>query len=157
MTAPFKEYPYQPQFRFEPPEYPDIQFLPSGVKPTVDGYPWWVDPPGFLNPPPAPELPPFQLGPTDFAERSEGRPTNWLLSYYDQNRSNLESPLNIAPAIASADSAGPRADSRGLLGALYAMAQRASPQPDHGFVSDMQDTPEQELPERRLGRRTYRA
>ena len=142
MTAPPKIYPYEPRFHFEPPDLPDIQSpnkppppnwplpfipnfrgLPSGVKPTVDGYPWWVDPPGFLNPPPAPELPPFQLGPTDYANRLQGSPTNWLQSYYDQN-----------------------------------FPQQGWPQPNDGSDPTPQDdTSQQDVPERRLGRRTDRA
>jgi hypothetical protein len=129
--------------------------------PVFPGHPWWVDPRGIPSLPyPAPGPSRFPLPPTEgpgfSMDPSQGAPANWLLSYYDQNKSNLESQDSTAPAITGTAS-GPQVDSRGLLGALYAMAQRASPQPDHGFVSDMQDTPEQELPERRLGRRTYRA
>lgn len=101
MTAPPKIYPYEPRFHFEPPDPPDIHFLPSGVKPTVDGYPWWVDPPGFLSPPPAQELPPFQLGPTDFGNQLQNLPTNWLQSYYDQNFAQQGGPhpdYGIGPA-----------------------------------------------------------
>jgi hypothetical protein len=116
MTAPPGIYPYEPRFHFEPPDLPDIQLpnktpppnwplpfipnfrgLPSGVKPTVDGYPWWVEPPGFLNPPPAPEPPPFQLGPTDYANRLQGSPTNWLQSYYDRNFAQQGWPQPMVP------------------------------------------------------------
>jgi hypothetical protein len=130
--------------------------------PLIKDHPWWVDPygiPMLPQPMPAPlkiPLPPLE-GPRSSIDPSQDAPTNWLLSYYDQNRSNLESPASITPAIVDAASAGQGADSRGLLGALYAMAQQASPQPDHAFDSATRDTLEQELPERRLGRRTYRA
>jgi len=141
MTAPFREYPYQPRYDIEP-NYPDIPWpnkppathwplplvpnfrgLPPTVKPTVDGYPWWVDPPGFLNPPPAPELPPFQFGPTDSANRFENLPTNWLQSYYDQN-----------------------------------FAQQGGVQRDSGAdPAALNDVSQSKIPERRVGRRTYRA
>src|SRR5579872_6310203 len=92
MTAPSKIYPYEPRYKFEPPDFPDVPFLPPATKPGVDGYPWWVVPPGFLFPHPAPELPPFQLGPTDFGNRTPNVPTNWLQSYYDQNLAQQGKP-----------------------------------------------------------------
>jgi len=146
MTAPFKEYPYQPDLlkNIEPPIYPDIpsqkkqpppnwplpfiprfQNLPDGRQPTLEGYPWWVDP-TFLNPPPAPAQPPispFPLGPSDVANRSGDAPANLLLSYYNQN-----------------------------------LAQPDAPQPADGFDPAVQgNASPQDIPERRLGRRTYRA
>src|SRR5882757_3252297 len=109
MTAPFKEYPYEPRFVPNPEDVPDFrdiqwpsgpaptkwslpfipkfQYLPSGQQPSIPGYPWWVDP-TFLNPPPTPALPPppsSPIGPTDRASRSGAASTNWLESYYNQD------------------------------------------------------------------------
>ena len=147
MTAPFKEYPYQP--RFDPdlrnlPDLPDIpwpsgpppanwplpfipkfQNLPSGQQPTIEGYPWWVDP-TFLNPLPAPAPPPVPSsppGPTDMANRSGDVPANWLLSYYNRNLAR----------------------------------QAGTPSGDVVDPSALDDASQSGFPERRLGRRTYRA
>jgi hypothetical protein len=106
MTAPLRgKYPYEPHPQVDdlpdipnipspnkppPPNWPlpfipDLRGPPPVIKPTVDGYPWWVDPPGFLSPLPPPELPPFQLGPTNFGNQFQSPPTNWLQSYFEQN------------------------------------------------------------------------
>ena len=178
MAAPFKDYFYQPNllYDFNPPDYPDLpspkkpstnwpppsgpklQNLPSGKQPTIDGYPWWIDP-TFLNPPVAPAqppIPPLPPGPSDFAGRSEDAPTNWLLSYYEQNRDRLHAPTNSATAGIGAPSGVAPPDNAGLLWLLQALRQQAAPAPDRDSDSASPDDTQQELPERRLGRRTCR-
>lgn len=181
MAAPFKEHFYQPRYDQDLPSYKDLQFqdppqgaspkfplpfipriqnFPSGKQPSLDGYPWWVDP-TFLNRPPAqeePPLPPFQLGPTDFAGRSKGTPMNWLLSQYDRNGDSLRPPIRAVRAGAGpGPGAAPTEIPGGLLGMLYETMRQGQPTQDAGPDSDAQDASEQAMPKWRLGRRTYRA
>ncbi len=148
--------------KFEPnekPSQPPFPNLGPGPKTRNDGYPWWVDPstvPISLNSPSVPPFPSRPQGPSSRTDPPDGAPTNWLLSYYDQNRGTQPSPINSAPGD-SASGAAPSDNAGGLLGMLYATARQGAPNPDRGFDPNPQGPSQQETPEWRLGRRTYRA
>jgi hypothetical protein len=150
MTAPFEDDSYQsPNLAYDgiipkvlQPELRPWWDLEEVRKWTPPTYPWWVNPPtppALPDPPPGsypywviPPAPPTLPSPTPGTGR----------------------PINSFPVGGSATDAAPAAG--GLLGMLYAMMQQSEPKPDGGFDSSPQDVSQQALPERRLGRRTYR-
>ena len=163
--------------RWTPPTYPTLPGPPLGSKP------WWLDPstsqtlpdpppgsyPYWVNPPSSPTLPPpsHEVDPpkdpnSPITENQPGRaenaPTNWLLSYFHQNRDGQRGPINSAPArIDPATDAAPAESRDRLLGMFYEMMRQRLPKQELELVSNQQDPPEQAPPERRLGRRTCRA
>ena len=128
--------------------------------PTLpDLYPWWVDPrmiPTPTSPAPGPRMPslaPPPQGQTSVTDPPQGAPGNWLLSDYEQNGDNQRHPINAVPAgIGTAPAERPG----GLLGMLYEVMRQREPEPDGNFDPNPPDALPQALPERRLGRRTYR-
>jgi hypothetical protein len=163
--VPKKIDPDDPLGGWTPPPLPDwppqTEPMPQTPWPTpvFPEYPWWVDPrdiPSLPYPAPGPSQFPLPVpgGPTPPTNPTQGPPISWLSSLYAQDRNNVPPPANSTSTSAGAAPTG----SRGLLGALYAISQQNSPQPDNGLDPIARDdASRQELPERRLGRRTYRA
>jgi len=161
--------------KWTPGTYPALPGPPIGPKP------WWLDPstpqtlpdpppgsyPYWVNPPTPPALPPpphdvappkhtNSLVTENLSGRAEGAPTNWLLSSYDQNGDDRHRPINSVPGIGPATGAAPAESAGGLLGMLYDKMGQSKPDLDGGFDPNPQVVSQQGLPERRLGRRTYR-
>ena len=116
------------------PSPPPVPWVPSLPSPPKGRNPF-TDP--LAVPPPPQTPPPHDVDPPNNP--------NWLIAENLSGRA--ESARNVAPA----ESPG------GLLGMLYEMMRQGGPKPDAGFDSNREEASEQAPPERRLGRRTYRA
>jgi hypothetical protein len=134
--------------KWTPPTYhPTLPGPPLGPKP------WWLDPstlltlpdpppgsyPHWVNPPLPPSLPPPSH------DVDPPKDSNSLIS------ENVSERAEGAPNMAPAETAG------GLLGMLHAILQQDGPKPGGSFDSNLQNAQDRAPPERRLGRRTYRA
>ena len=176
MASPFKDDSFQPPNwaldgaiprmlrpweEWIPPTPPTLPNPALRPQPAIDGYPWWVDPwtlprsPDLVPVPSEPPLPAPPRGPNSFTDPLGDTQRSWLQSY-GQNVVSQRGPINPAPEF-PANGALPAEGSGGLLGILYEMMRQSEPKPDGGVDPNPQNTSHQASPERRLGRRTYRA